>query len=57
MSWMLIILVAWAAVAAPLALVIGRTIRLRDVRADLPAHLVAPDFVPAEWTAPTTGSR
>ena len=57
MSWMLIALAVWAAVAVAVALLLGRAIQLRDHRDDLPSQLATPDFVPADWTVPITGSR
>ena len=50
MSWMLIAGTAWAALAAPLALLIGRSIRMAD-RQQV-ASPQAPDFVPESWTQP-----
>jgi hypothetical protein len=57
MSWMLIAIAVWAAVAVTLALFIGRSIQLRDERDGGPAHAAAPDFVPAEWTVPAADPR
>jgi hypothetical protein len=57
MSWLLIVLAVWAAVAVALALLIGRSIRLADVLSVVPDHPTVPDFIPADWTVPTTGSR
>lgn len=57
MSWFLIAVTVWAAVAMALGLIIGRAIRLAD---DLDVDPVAPqvpDFVPAAWTVPTAGPR
>ena len=49
MSWLLVALTAWTCLAAPLALVIGRTLSVRDRREGPPALLAAPDFVPEPW--------
>jgi hypothetical protein len=55
MSWFVIAIAVWTTVAVALGLLIGRSVRLRDARDDL--HIApAPDFVPADWTAPTTRS-
>ncbi|SFF51509.1 hypothetical protein [Blastococcus tunisiensis] len=56
MSWMLILLSAWVATAVPLALLIGRTIRLADRRAAA-APAALPDFVPEAWTTSAAGYR
>ena len=54
MSWLLILGTAWALLSAPLALLVGRSIRCAE-QASVPIPEVAiPDFVPAEWL---TGSR
>ena len=50
MSWLLIVGTAWAALAAPLALLFGRSVRLADHMASAQAHLSLPDFLPDDWT-------
>jgi uncharacterized RDD family membrane protein YckC len=49
MSWMLILLGAWAALAVLVALLVGSSIRLADRRSAAGSAGVLPDFVPAEW--------
>ena len=57
MSWMWIAACVWAAVAVPLAVLVGRSIHHAD-EVDRPeTRLSAPDFVPAEWSAPAHGRR
>ncbi|WP_324275629.1 hypothetical protein [Blastococcus brunescens] len=51
MSWMLILLSAWVALAVPLALLIGRSIRTADRRLATVTVRPVPDFVPEEWTS------
>jgi hypothetical protein len=56
MSWLLIVGGAWTAAAVPLALVIGRSVRLADlVEAAQPPAV--PDVVPAAWSGHPAGSR
>jgi hypothetical protein len=57
MSWFLIAVISWVAVAAPLALVIGRSVRVADEALVAPSSPAVPGFVPAEWVASATGSR
>jgi len=56
MSWMLILGVAWAGLAAPLALLVGRSIRLADRMQESESGVTVPDFVPEQWTASAAGS-
>ena len=49
--------VAWVAVAAPMALLIGRSIRFADEATRAQSSPAVPDFVPAEWSAAASGSR
>jgi hypothetical protein len=57
MSWFLIAVLVWVAVAMPLALLIGRFIRHADEVDCALSSPCVPDFLPAEWTVPTTGTR
>ena len=57
MSSLLVALTAWMAVGLALSLLVSRSIRLADERDAVPVQPGAPDFVPAEWTVPTAGSR
>jgi hypothetical protein len=57
MSWLLIAVIVWTAVALPLALLTGRSIRMADQLDPARGSTAVPDFVPADWAAPTTGSR
>ena len=50
MSWMLIVGTAWAALAAPVALLIGRSVRLADRHEGTSSPV--PDFVPENWNLP-----
>ena len=53
MSWLLVVGTAWATLATPLALLLGRSVRLADRREAAQLHLLLPDFVPEDWpTAP-----
>ena len=56
MSLMLILASAWALLAAPVALLIGRSIRLADTM-ESRSQLAVPDFVPEHWAWSPTGSR
>ena len=57
MSWLLIIMIAWTAVAVPLALLIGGSIRHADRVESANSIPAVPDFVPADWSVPKTGSH
>jgi hypothetical protein len=57
MGWMLIAGSAWALLTAPLALLVGRWIRLADQQESTHAWPAVPDFVPDDWATPMTGSR
>ena len=57
MSWLLITVIAWAAVAVPLALLIGGSIQHADRVESANSAPAVPDFPPANWSVPTTGSR
>ena len=48
---MLIAASLWTVVAAPVALLLGRCVRLAD-RAQAEQLTAVPDFVPAGWTQP-----
>jgi hypothetical protein len=50
MIWMLIVGFAWALLAAPLTLLVGRSIRLADHMESTP-HQRVPDFMPENWAA------
>lgn len=56
MSWMLIAGTAWVLLAAPVALLIGRSIRLADT-VESQSQLAVPDFVPERWSASTARPR
>ena len=51
MTLLLIVGTAWAALAAPVALVIGRSVRLADLQEAATSPVVS-DFVPQTWTLP-----
>ncbi len=52
---MLIVGAAWVAAAAPVAVLIGRSIRFAD---RVPGKgVVAPDYVPADWVTSAAESR
>ena len=55
MTLILVLGTAWAVVAAPVALIIGRAVRLADAHESGTAAAV-PDFLPETWTQPA-GSR
>jgi hypothetical protein len=55
MTLVLILGTAWAVVAAPVGLLIGRAVRLADAH-ETGTAAVVPDFVPESWTQPA-GSR
>jgi hypothetical protein len=57
MSWMLIAGSAWALLSAPLALLVGRSIRLADQREPTPTCPAVPDFLPGDWATPAAGVR
>jgi hypothetical protein len=57
MSWLLVLGTAWALLSAPLALLVGRSIRCADQAVVACREPAVPDFVPAEWSAFPTGSR
>ena len=57
MSWILVIAAVWTLLSAPLALLVGRAIRLGDQRRAAEAPPAVPDFVPAEWTTFRAGSH
>ena len=50
MTWLVLALMAWTAVAPALGLLVGRCIRLGDGRDATLAAPAVPDFVPAEWS-------
>ncbi len=47
MTWLLLIALAWVALALPLGILIGRSVRLADHRATV-ATTTVPDYIPAE---------
>jgi hypothetical protein len=55
MSWLLILVCAWAVVGATVALLVGRGIRLADQREAGHGQIAVPDFVPETWTSPAAG--
>jgi|1185.fasta_scaffold971497_1 hypothetical protein len=57
MSWILIMGAAWPLLATPLALLVGRSIRLADKRDSSQALLDAPTFVPEQWTSSSARSH
>jgi hypothetical protein len=58
MLWLLIIGLAWALLALPLALAIGRGIRIADGHAADANQLGAvPDFIPADVIASVSARR
>ena len=56
MSWLLISVAVWASVALLLAVVIGRAVRIADLRDEAPSGSPLPDFMPEAWTS-TAGTR
>jgi hypothetical protein len=52
MTWVLVIGAAWLALALPVAVLIGRSVRLADARARADAELDEPNFVVDPATAP-----
>jgi hypothetical protein len=52
MTWVLVIGAAWLALALPVAVLIGRSVRLADARARADAQLDEPNFVVDPATAP-----
>jgi hypothetical protein len=57
MSWLLIAATVWVALAGPLALLVGRSLRLADEAEAARSSPAVPDFLPADWGVPATGSR
>ena len=57
MSWLLIAVAVWAALAVGLGMLIGRSIRVAEVLDSGHAQPIVPDFVPADWATPAAGSR
>ncbi len=57
MSWVLVVGTAWVVAATPLAVLIGRSVRLADRRQLAQPGLVVPDFVPDDWAASAGGSH
>jgi hypothetical protein len=55
MNWVLIAVIVWLSVAAPLALLLGRALRLADHRDGALNRPTVPDFMPDDWTTSTTG--
>lgn len=49
MSLALVLGATWVAVAAPVALAVGRAVRLAD-RHEIEGSSLVPDFLPANWT-------
>lgn len=56
MTALLIVGAAWTAVAVPVAVLIGRSVRVADEAAHALGVRV-PDLVPADWIAETTEAR
>jgi hypothetical protein len=53
MYTLLVIAVLWVALALPVALLIGRGLRIADQRDEAArTSLRVPDFVPADWLGP-----
>lgn len=57
MSWLLILAAAWTLLSVPLALLVGRMIRIGDLRRAAEARQAVPDHVPAGWTTTRAASR
>ena len=57
MSWLLITVTVWVALAGPLALLIGRSLRHAEEAESARCFPAVPDFLPTEWAEPATGSR
>ena len=57
MSWVLIAAVVWVALAAPLALLIGRALRHADEAESALSFPAVPDFLPSEWAEPAAEPR
>ncbi len=56
MTWLLVVGAVWMAFAVPVALLIGRSIRLGDRIEPREGPVGVPDRVPNEWTTPQTES-
>ena len=56
MTLLLILGCAWALLATPVALLVGRSIRLADT-VESRSQLAVPDFMPEHWASSPTGSR
>ena len=53
MYTLLLIALLWVALAVPVALLLGRGLRIADQRDEAArTSLRVPDFVPAEWVGP-----
>lgn len=49
MTWMLIVALVWVFLSLPVALVVGRGLRMADQRAEAARRLPnVPDFIPAD---------
>jgi hypothetical protein len=57
MSWLLVLTTVWVVASTPLAVLIGRSIRLADRRGTAQTGLVAPAFVPDHWSASAAEPR
>jgi hypothetical protein len=55
MDWLLIAVIVWVSVAPPLALLLGRALRLADHRDRGMNRPAVPDFMPDDWTTSTAG--
>ena len=57
MSWVLVIGFAWALLSLPVALLIGRGLRIADRRDQARRTSWVPDFIPANVLASVAASR
>ncbi len=57
MSLLLIIGTAWACASVPVALLIGRSVRMANLMDEPRPVAAVPDFVPTDWTTSAAGPR
>ena len=56
MTWLWIAVAVWTSVAVLLAVLLGRAVRIADVRDEALSSPAVPDFVPEVWNS-TAGTR
>ena len=57
MTWFWIAVAVWTSVAVLLAVLLGRAVRIAEVRDEALLRPPVPDFMPDDWTASTAGTR